>query len=95
VDLSLGAAIALVSRATHLSSSDRTSAYLSNSSFRGSTLNTSSRIARTINQEEVSSRGRISRHLASPPQQPTKAVKQPQFKAEAEHVSIVESKAIG
>jgi hypothetical protein len=95
VDLSLEAAIAIVSQATHLSSSDRTSAHLSSSSFRGSTLSTSSRIARTISQEEVSSRGKISRHLASPPQQPTRAVKQPNFKAEAEHVSIVESKAIG
>jgi hypothetical protein len=35
--------------------------------FKGSTLSTSSRIARTISQEEVSSRGRISRHLVSPP----------------------------
>jgi hypothetical protein len=43
-------------------------------SFRGSTLSTS-RIARTISQEEVSSRGRLSRHLASPPQQPTRADK--------------------
>src|SRR5688572_16569298 len=79
---------------THLSSSSRISVRLS-SSFRGSILSTSSRIVRTIRKEEVSSRGRISRHLASPPQQPTRVVKQPQFKAEVEHVSIVESKAIG
>jgi hypothetical protein len=63
VDLSLGAAIALVSQATHLSSSSRISACLS-SSFRGSTLSINSRIARTVSQEEVSSKGRISRHLA-------------------------------
>jgi hypothetical protein len=42
--------------------------------FRGSTPSTSSRIVRTISQEEVSSRGRISRHLVFPPQQPTRAV---------------------
>jgi hypothetical protein len=74
--------------------SSRISARLSNS-FRGNTPSINSRIARTVRQEEVSCRGRINRHLASPPQQPTRAVKQPQFKAEAEHVSIVESKAIG
>jgi hypothetical protein len=95
VDLSLEAATAPVSQAIHLSSSDRTNAHLSSSSFRGSTLSTTSRIARTTSQEEVSSRGRISRHLVFPPQQPTRTVKQPQFKAEAEHVSIVENKAIG
>jgi hypothetical protein len=95
VDLSLEAAIALVSQATHLSSLGRTSAHLSSSSFKGSILSTSSRIARTISQEEVSSRGRISRHLVFPPQQPTRTVKQHQFKVEAEHVSIVESKVIG
>jgi hypothetical protein len=67
VDPSLEAAIVLVSQATHLSSSGRTSAHLSSSSSKGSTLSTSSRIARTISQEEVSSRGRISRHLASRP----------------------------
>jgi hypothetical protein len=83
-----------ISRATRLNSSSRISVCLSNS-FRGSNLSTTSRIARTISQEEVSSRGRISRHLASLPQQPTRAVKQPKFKAEAEHVSIVESKVIG
>jgi hypothetical protein len=95
VDLSLEAAIALVSQATHLSSSGRTSAHLNSSSSKGSTLSTSSRITRTISQEEVSSRGRISRHLVSPPQQPTRAVRQHQFRVETEHVSIVESKAIG
>jgi hypothetical protein len=95
VDLSLEAAIALVSQAIHLSGSGRTSAHLSSSSSKGSILSTSSRIARTISQEEVSSRGRISRHLASPPQQPTRAVRQHQFRVETEHVSIVESKAIG
>jgi hypothetical protein len=93
VDLSLGAAIAPVSQATHLNNSSRISVRLNNS-FRGSTLSTSSRIARTVRQEEVSSRGRISRHLVFLPQQPTRAVKQPQCK-EVEHVFIVESKAIG
>jgi hypothetical protein len=93
--LSLGAAFALVSRATHLSSSDRIATHLSSSSFRSSTLSTSSRIAITTHQEEVSSRGRISRHLVFLPQQPNRTVKQPQFKVEAEHVSTVESKAIG
>jgi hypothetical protein len=51
VDLSLEAAIALVSQATHLSSSDRTSAHLNSSSFRGSTPSTSSRIVRTTSRE--------------------------------------------
>jgi hypothetical protein len=91
----LEAAIALVSQATHLSSSGRTSAHLSSSSSKGSILSISIRIARTISQEEVSSRGRISRHLVFPPQQPTRTVKQHQLKVETEHVSIVESKAIG
>jgi hypothetical protein len=94
VDPSLEAAIVLVSQATGLSSSDRTSAHLSSTSFKGSTLSTSSRIARTISPEEVSSIGRISRHLVVPPQQPIRTVKQHHFKAEAEHVSIMESKAI-
>jgi hypothetical protein len=88
-----GSSNRLVSQATHLSSSDRTSAHLNNNTFRGSTLSTSSRIARTISQE-VSSRGRISRHFVSLPQQPTRTVKQHQFRVEAEPVSIVESKAI-
>jgi hypothetical protein len=48
VDLSLEAAIALVFRAIHLSSSGRTSAHLSNSSSRSNTLSTSSRIISTI-----------------------------------------------
>jgi hypothetical protein len=95
VGLYLGAAIALVSQATHLSSLDRTSAHLSSNSFRSSTLNTSSRFARTISQEEVSFRGRTNMHLVFLPQQPNRTVKQHQLKAEAEHVSIVESKAIG
>jgi hypothetical protein len=77
------------------SSSSRISVRPSSSSFRSSTLSISSRIARTTSQEGVSSRDRISRHLASSPQQPIRTVKQPQFKVEAEHVSIVESKAIG
>jgi hypothetical protein len=51
-----------VSQATHLSSSSRISIRLS-SRFRGSTISISSSIARTANEEEVSSKGRISRHL--------------------------------
>jgi hypothetical protein len=95
VDLSLGAAIALVSQAIHLSSSGRTSVHLSNSSSKGSILSTSIRIARTISQEEASSRGRISRHLVFLPQRTNRIVKQHQFRVETEHVSTVESKAIG
>jgi hypothetical protein len=76
VGLSLGAAIAPVSQATHLSSSRRINARLS-SNFRGSTLSISSRIARIVSQEEISSRGRIGRHLVFLPQQLTRAVKQP------------------
>jgi hypothetical protein len=95
VDPSLEAAIALVSQAIHLSSSGRTSAHLSSSSSKGSILSTSIRIARTISQEEVSSRGRISRHLVFLPQQTNRTIKQHQLKVETEHVFAVESKAIG
>jgi hypothetical protein len=95
VDLSLEAAIALVSRAIHLISSGRTSAHLSISSSKGSILSTSIRTARTISQKEASSRGIISRHLVFLPQQTSRTVEQHQFKAEAGHVSIVERKAIG
>jgi hypothetical protein len=95
VDLSLKVAIALVSQAIHLSSLGRTSTHLSSSSFKGSILSTSNRIARTISQEEVSSRGRISRHLVFLPQRTSRTVKQYQFRVEIEHVSTVESKAIG
>jgi hypothetical protein len=83
VDPSLEAAIALVSQAINLSSS------------KGSTLSTSIRIARTIIQEEASSRGRISRHLIFLPQRTSRIVKQHQLRVETEHVSTVESKAIG
>jgi hypothetical protein len=95
VDPSLEAAIVLVSQATHLSSSGRTSVHLSSSSFRGSILSISIRIARTISQEEVSSRGRISRHLVFLPQQTSRTVKPHQFRVETERVSTMESKAIG
>jgi hypothetical protein len=94
VDPSLEAAIILVSQATHLSSSGRTSVHLGSSSSKGSTLSTSSRIARTISPEEVRSRGKISRHLVFLPQRPNRTVKQQQFKVEAEHVSTMESKVI-
>jgi hypothetical protein len=46
-------------------------------------------------QEEVSSRGRISRHLVFLPQQLSRTIKQHQLRLETEHVSTVESKAIG
>jgi hypothetical protein len=95
VEPSLEAAIVLVSQAINLNSSGRTSVHLSSSCFKGSILNTSSRIARTISQEEVSFRGKISRHLVFLPKQTSRTVKQPQLKAKIEHVSTVESKAIG
>jgi hypothetical protein len=69
------AAIVLVSQAINLSSSGRTSVHLSSSSFKGSFLSISIRIARTISQEEVSSRGRISRHLVFLPQQTSRTVR--------------------
>jgi hypothetical protein len=94
VDPNLEVAIALVSQAINLSSSGRTSVHLSSSSFKGSILSISIRIVRTISQEEVSSRGRISRHLVFLPQQPSRTVKQHQLRVEAGHVSTVESKAI-
>jgi hypothetical protein len=94
VDPSLEAAITLVSQAINLSTSGRTSVHLS-SSFKGSILSTSIRITRTISQEEVSSRGRISRHLVFLPQQTSRTVNAPQFRVEIERVSTVESKAIG
>jgi hypothetical protein len=95
VDPSLEAAIVLVSQTINLSSSGKTSVHLSSSSSKGSILSTHIRIARTISQEEVSSRGRISRHFVFLPQQTSKAVQQHRFRVEAEHISIVESKAIG
>jgi hypothetical protein len=95
VDPSLEAAIVLVSQAINLSSSGRTSVYLSSSSSKGSILSTSIRIARTISQEEVSFRGRISSHLVFLPPQPSRTVRQHQLRLEIEHVSTVESKAIG
>jgi hypothetical protein len=92
---SLEAVIALISQAINLSSSGRTSVHPSSSSFKGSILITSIRIARTISQEEVSSRGRISRHLVFLPQRTSRTVKPHQFRAETKHVSTVESKVIG
>jgi hypothetical protein len=53
VDPSLEVAITLVSQAINLSSSGRTSVHLSSSSFRGSILSTSIRVARTISQEDL------------------------------------------
>jgi hypothetical protein len=95
VDPSLEAAIVLVSKAINLSSSGRTSVHLSISSSKGSILSTSIRIVRAINQEEVSFRGRISRHLVFLPQRPSRTVRQHQLRLETEHVSTVESKATG
>jgi hypothetical protein len=54
VDPSLEVAIVLVSQAIDLSSLGITSVHLSSSSSKGSSLSTNTRIARTINQEEVS-----------------------------------------
>jgi hypothetical protein len=65
------------------------------SSSKGSILSTSIRIVRTISQEEVSFRGRISRHLVFLPQQTSRTVRQHQLRLETEHVSTVESKATG
>jgi hypothetical protein len=95
VDPSLEATIVLVSQAINLNSSGRTNVHLSSSSFKGSILSISIRIARAINQEEASSRGRISRHLVFLPQRTSRAIKQHQLRVETEHVSTVESKAIG
>jgi hypothetical protein len=95
VDPSLEAVIVLVSQAINLSGSGRTSVHPSISSSKGSILSTSIRIVRTIIQEEVSSRGRISRHLIFLPQQLSRTIKQHQLRVETEHVSTVESKAIG
>jgi hypothetical protein len=95
VDPSLEAAIVLVSQAINLSSSGRTSVHLSLSSSKGSILSISIRIVRTISQEEVSSRARISKHLVSLPQQTSRAIRQHQLRLETGHVSTVESRAIG
>jgi hypothetical protein len=95
VDPSLEAAIVLVSQAINLSSSGRTSVHLSSiSSSKGSILSTSTRTVRAISQE-VSFRGRISRHLVFLPQQTSRTVRQHQLRLETEHVSTVESKATG
>jgi hypothetical protein len=95
VDPSLEAAITLISQAINLNSSGRTSVHPSSSSFKGSILSISIRISRTIFQEEVSSRGRINRHLVFLPQQTSRTIKLHQFRVETERVSTVESKAIG
>jgi hypothetical protein len=95
VDLSLEAAIVLVSQAINLSSSGRTSVHLSSGSSKGSILSTSNRIARTISQEEANSKGRISRHLVFLPQLTSGTVRQHQLRLETENVSTVESKVIG
>jgi hypothetical protein len=92
---SLEAAIVLVSQAINLSSSGRTSVHLSSiSSSKGSILSTSIRTVRAISQE-VSFRGRITRHLVFLPQQTSRTVRQHQLRLETEHVSTVESKATG
>jgi hypothetical protein len=95
VDPSLEAAIILVSQAIKLSSSGKTGVHLSSSSSKGSILSTHIRIARTISQEEVSSRVRISRHLVFLPQQTSRTIRQHHLRLETEHVSTVKSKAIG
>jgi hypothetical protein len=92
---SLEAAIILVSQAINLSSSGRTSVHLRSSNSKGSILNTSIRIARTISQEEVSFRGKTSRHLVFLPQQTSRTIRQHQLRLETEHVSTVESTTIG
>jgi hypothetical protein len=95
VDPSLEAAVVLVSQAINLSSSGRTSVHLSSiSNSKGSFLSISIGIVRTIIQEEVSFRGRISRHLVFLPQQASRAIRQHQLRLEIEPVSTVESKAI-
>jgi hypothetical protein len=92
---SLEAAIVLVSQAINLSNSGRTNVHLSSiSSSKGSILSSSIRTVRAISQE-VSFRGRISRHLVFLPQQPSRTVRQHQLRLETEHVSTVESKATG
>jgi hypothetical protein len=95
VDPSLEAAIVHVSQAINLSSLGRTSVHPNISSSKGNILNISIRIARTINQEEVSFRDRISRHLVFLPQQTSRTIKQHQLRSGTEHVSTMESKAIG
>jgi hypothetical protein len=76
VDPSLEAAIVLVSQAINLSSSGRTNVHLSSiSSSKGSILSTSTRTVRSISQE-VSFRGRISKHLVFLPQQTSRTVRQ-------------------
>jgi hypothetical protein len=93
VDPSLEAAVVLVSQAINLSSSGRTSVHLSSiSSSKGSILSTSTRTVRAISQE-VSFRGRISKHLVFLPQQISRTIRQHQLKLETGHVSTVESKA--
>jgi hypothetical protein len=96
VDPSLEIAVVLVSQAINLSSSGRTSVHLSSiSSSRDNILSIRIRTVKAISQEEVSFRGRISRHLVFLPQQTSRTVKQHQLRLETEHVSTVESKATG
>jgi hypothetical protein len=75
--------------ATHRDISSKISVKIS-SRLRGSISSRSSTV-RTANQEEISTRGRIIRHLAFLSQQQIRITRQPQCKEEAEDVSIVES----
>jgi hypothetical protein len=101
VDPSPGGTIAPISQAIHPSSSrrvtlrdisNRTSVRL-NSNSRSNSLNTSSSIIRTVNREEISSRGRIIRHLVFLPQSPIRAVRQTQSKDVVEDASTMASRA--
>jgi hypothetical protein len=103
VDRRPGAVVAPVSQAIHPSSSSRvtlrdTNTRISvriNSNFRGSPLSSISSTARIVNQEEVSTRGRTTKHLAFLTQQLMRTIRQSQSKEEADDVSIVESKVNG
>jgi hypothetical protein len=66
-----------------------------NSSSRGSSLSSSSSTASTTNQEEVSTKGRATRHLVFLPQPPIRATRQPQRKEEVVDVSTIGNKVIG
>jgi hypothetical protein len=99
VDRKPGAAVVPISQVIHPSSSSRvtlrdTSTRISvciNIDYIGSSLSNST--AKTTYTEEVSTRGRITRHLAFLPQQPIRIVRRPQLKEEAKDVSTVENKA--
>jgi hypothetical protein len=98
----LGVAVVLATQATYLSHSSKVtststsiSVRTSNSSTRGSFLNSSSSTIRTTSKEEINTSVRATRQPVFLPQQLTRTTKQRQRKEKVVHVSTVGNKVIG